>query len=156
MNPKVELLDRTKKKKIIQILEKNYGITELPWLLIKTSKEKIRAYSGALSWDELNELAKTINIELIGMPLCSIIEENSRINFDAVNLPIIKNQIKENFIEISEEELKSWIRGNNIERESNLSAPFILIKHNADFFGIASNRKTFLQNYIPKERRVRN
>lgn len=152
----VELLDNTKKKKIIQILNNNYGIEDLPYLLIKTSKEKIRAYSGGLSWDELNELAKTIHIELVGMPLCSIIEEDSRINFDALNLPIIKNQIKENFIEISEEELIKWIKGNNIDKESNLKAQFVIIKHNNDFFGIASNRKTFLQNYIPKERRVRN
>jgi NOL1/NOP2/fmu family ribosome biogenesis protein len=153
---KVELFDNTKKKKVIQILNNNYGITELPWLLIKTSKEKIRAYSGGLSWDELNELAKTIHIELVGMPLCSIIDENARINFDAINLPIIKNQIKENFIEITEEELKEWIKGNNIERESNLTAPFVLVRYKNDFFGVASNRRTFLQNYVPKERRIRN
>ena len=139
LNPKVEFLDKTKKKKIIEILEKDYGISELPYLLIKTGKEKIRAYSGSLSWPELNEFAKSVHVELIGSQLCTIENENSRINFDAINIPAIKHQISKNIVEINETQLNDWIRGKNLEISTELKSQFVLIKHQGDFFGVASN-----------------
>jgi NOL1/NOP2/fmu family ribosome biogenesis protein len=153
---KVELLDRTKKKKIIDLLEENYGIEKIPYLLIKTGKEKIRAYSGNLSWDELNKLGKTVNVELIGIRLCSVIDESIRINFDIENMPVIKEQMNKNIVEIDDEQITEWLKGKNLNISTDLKAQFVLIKNKGDFYGVGSNRKTFLQNYIPKERRVKN
>ena len=42
MNPKVEFLDRTKKKKLVEELNKIYGIEELNYLILKTVAEKLR------------------------------------------------------------------------------------------------------------------
>ncbi|MFA6022848.1 MAG: hypothetical protein WC781_02050 [Candidatus Pacearchaeota archaeon] len=151
---KVELFDRTKKQKIIDLLDENYGITKLPYLLIKTGKEKIRCFSGNLSWDELNNFGKIVHVELIGIRLCSVIDESIRINFDVENLPIIKEQMTKNIVEIDDEQIVEWLNGKSLEISSDLKAQFVLIRNKEDFFGVASNRKTFLQNYVPKERRI--
>ena len=79
---KVEILDRTKKKKIMEELDKRYGINKLDYLFIKTGKDKVRMFSGELSWDEINEIAKRINIEIIGVPLCTFVDDDLRLNFD--------------------------------------------------------------------------
>ena len=151
---KVEILDKTKKNKILYVLEENYGIEKLPHLFIK-SGDRIRIFSGSLSREELSQLGKTLYIDLIGTKLGSIAEDNFRLSFDIMNLPIIKSQITKNILEINNEELEKWLRGGNIEINPNTENKFIPLKNNEDFFGIARNHKSFLQNYIPKERRLK-
>jgi len=33
---------------------------------------------------------------------------------------------------------------------------FVVVKQGFDFLGIGKNKKTYIQNYVPKERRVSN
>ena len=155
MNPRVEIFDRTKKKKLVAQLNSAYGIEELNYLVLKTGSEKFRIYSGNLAIEELNMLAKTVNLQLVGTPLCTIKDNDIRLNFDTINLPEIKKQISINILEISDEELEKWIRGNNIEKPVEIDSKFMIIKNKEDFVGTAYNGKTFLKNYIPKERRVK-
>ena len=44
-------LTSSDKKKILEQLNNQFGITELPYLLIQFGQEKIRVYSGILSKD---------------------------------------------------------------------------------------------------------
>ncbi len=165
----IDLLDKTKKKKILNLVEEEYGISELPHLFIKSGKDKIRIFSGSLSKEELNTLAKTIHVDSIGIKLLTLEKFNSkeslRLSFDILNMPEISSQITKNFIEINQEQLKTWLKGDNIiltkkeiEELKELNSEFIIIKHKDDFFGIAKNQinQGFLKNYVPKERRLRN
>ena len=56
---KIEILNKAKKKKIIQNLEE-FGIKKIPELLVRTGRERIRAYSGSLSKDLLFSRASNI------------------------------------------------------------------------------------------------
>jgi NOL1/NOP2/fmu family ribosome biogenesis protein len=159
---KVEILDRTKKKKIMEKISKNYGIEEIDGLFIKTGKEKIRLFTGEIGWGELNEFAKSVHIEIVGLQLCTVIDAEVRLNFDAINLPEIKNEIvkeDKSVFEASEEEIKKWLNGDNLdfdeEAGKKLDGDFIVVKNQNDLFGVGKNRKTYVQNYVPKERRVR-
>ncbi|MEM3113417.1 MAG: hypothetical protein QXI33_03275 [Candidatus Pacearchaeota archaeon] len=151
---KTEILDKTKKKRILKILEKNYGISNLPHLFIR-SGEKIRIFSGSLSREELEMMAKTINVDLIGNKLGTLSEHDFRLNFDIMNLPIIKSQITKNIFELNDEQMKKYMQGNNLEITPMLGTKFISLKNGKDFIGIARNHKTYIQNYVPKERRIR-
>ncbi|MEA3329900.1 MAG: hypothetical protein U9Q06_04100 [Nanoarchaeota archaeon] len=152
MNP--TLLSNSKKKKILNQLEKSYGINELKYLVIETGKGKYRIYSGSLSREEINELGKNLNLEIIGERFAKIDLEKPRINFDALNLPEIKSQLKEKVIEISDKEVKNWMAGENLDKEISEEG-FVVIKNKGDILGSGQNRRTFIQNYVPKERRVR-
>ena len=51
----------SEKNRIIEELNEQFGITNIPYLLIESGKEKIRAFSGSLSKEEIikaGELAK--------------------------------------------------------------------------------------------------
>jgi len=155
-----ETLDKTKKKKIIEMFSE-FGIEKLPYLLIKTGSEKIRGYSGSLSVEEINKLKREINIEAIGMKLFTINGNEARINFDAVSMPEIKKQVKnkEKIIEINNEQLKAWFHGENIEinnEQMKAKDGFVILKHGEDFVGMGKKIKNLVLNYVPKERRVRN
>ncbi len=152
---KVELLDNTKKKKILEMLEREYGISKLNYLLLQTGKGKYRIYSGGLSRDELNMLAKTIHIEIIGAKMCKIEDDKIRMDFDIINIPEIKEQINKNLVEIEEKDVADWMKGDNLNIKTNSKSSYLIIKNNKDLLGTGQNANVLIKNYIPKERRVR-
>lgn len=152
---KISILDKTKKKKIIAMLEKEYGIEDLKHLFILSGNDKIRIYSGDLSREELNYLGKKLKLELIGSSLGKMENDSFRLSFDVANLPQIKEQIDKNIIEINEEQKEKWMVGDSLDMEIDNKSNFVVLKNNDDFLGVAKNRKTFIQNYVPKERRIK-
>ncbi len=155
MKPKITFLDKTKKRKLLKEFEKQYNITNLPYLIIQTGKDRYRIYSGSLSKEELNEMAKTTNIELIGTHLCKIQEGKIRLSFDILNTQEIKNQITKNIHEIKDDEVKKWMAGENLETEKEFATQYIIIKNQNNILGIGRKINNTIQNYTPKERRIR-
>jgi len=152
---KVELLDNTKKKKVLQMLEKEYGISDLNYLFLETGKGKYRIYSGGLARQELNMLAKTVHIEIIGAKVCKVEEDKIRLDFDIINLPEIKKQITKNIIEIADKDVHNWMKGDNLNINPNTDASYLIIKNNNDLLGTGQNAKILIKNYMPKERRIK-
>jgi len=151
----IELLTNAKKKKITELLNEEYGIEKLRHLFIQTGKGKIRIFSGSLSKEEINELAKNVHIDTIGARLCNIENDEIRLNFDILNIPELKSQINKNIIKITNEQVQKWLKGDNIEMVTDLGGKYIIVQNKGDFIGVARNNKTFIQNYVPKERRVK-
>lgn len=151
-----EILDNTKKKKLIAQLEEQYGISNLPYLIIRTGADKYRIYSGNLSKQEIIDLGKNTKLELIGIKLCKIDRENIRLNFDVLNLPEIKSQITNNILVIGDKQAEEFLKGNNIEMTTDLKG-YVIIKNKDDFLGVGkvSADGKVISNYIPKERRVK-
>jgi NOL1/NOP2/fmu family ribosome biogenesis protein len=154
---KVEILDKAKKKRILQKIEKEYGISEMKELLVQTGKEKLRIYSGSLSREELNELGKNLNVEILGMQFLKSDNERVRLNFDVLNLPNIKKQIKSYAIFfLPDEDVKHWMNGGNIANENfDFPGNYVLIENGGDFLGMGQISKDTIKNYIPKERRTK-
>ena len=114
---KLQILDKTKKKKIVGEL-KVFGISKIPYLILKTGKEKIRAYSGGFSSDELQMLGKVVPISEVGMYFAKeSINRNGkrdvRINLDAAQ--VLKEQIKSNVVKVSDEQEKNWFLGKDFD-----------------------------------------
>ncbi len=138
------------KRKIISELNAQFGIEELPYLLIETGKEKLRAFSGNLSKEEILSLAEIANIEIIGTYLLKK-ERSLRLSFDATHL--LKKQISKNILEINEEQAKEWMKGNNLQIKAEKGT--FAIKYKKDFLGCGKSNEEVLFNYVPKDRRIR-
>lgn len=153
---KIEILDNTKKKKLAAQLEQHYGISSLPYLVIRTGIDKYRIYTGNLSREELYEIAKNTHLELIGIKLCKIDRNDIRLNFDVLNLPEIKKRITKNIVVIDDKKADKFLKGENIEMPTNLKG-YVVIKNKDDFIGMgkASADGKVISNYIPKERRLK-
>lgn len=151
MNPNIKFLNSKEKKEFLTNLEEQYGITDLPYALIETGKQKIRGYSGSLNAKDIETISNCAPIEIIGLYLISKKDSQPRINFDA--LPILKNQITKRIIDIPKENLNSWLRGNDLEIEAPHG--FVLIRCGHDLVGVGLSNGTKINNYVPKERKIK-
>tara|TARA_Y100000310_G_C20685077_1_gene818458 strand:- start:1039 stop:1524 length:486 start_codon:yes stop_codon:yes gene_type:complete len=156
---KIQILDRTKKKKFILGLEE-FGLKKIHELLIRSGKEKIRAYSGNLSNNEIMDLWRILPIEGIGLYVGKdFLNRNGvrEIRLSLDGLHIWKNRIiQKNFVLNEKQELE-WFSGKNLElKEISKLKGFIAVKSSdgRDFIGIGKigNGGKILLNFLPKER----
>ena len=145
-----EFIHSTEKNKIIEALSSQFGITNLPYLLIRTGAEKIRAYSGSLSKDEIMQIDKLVNIEIIGEYLLKE-EGELRLSMDAIHL--LKSQITKNIVDVDDNQFYYWIRGQHIDLKSEPGIK--IVRYKGDFVGCGKSNSHRLFNFIPKERRLR-
>jgi len=160
-NNRLQFIFKSDKEKIIEKLE-YYGIKKLPFLLVRSGKEKIRAYSGSLSKEELIDLQEKIGVELIGMYLLHHYEgdENLRLSFDAISA--LKDQITKNILDINDSQAEEFLKGKDIilkeedkEKFKNETRGFKIIRHRSEFIGTGKLTSDIISNYMPKERRLR-
>jgi NOL1/NOP2/fmu family ribosome biogenesis protein len=147
----IRFIKSSEKRDILEELEDIYGIKELNYLLIETGKEKIRAYSGSLSKDEIMELSKLVNIEIIGMYLINKKDSLPRISFDASSL--LRNQIVKNVVIINKDQYEKWIRGYDLE--ISCSPGISILKFDNEVVGIGKSNNIKIFNYVPKERKIK-
>ena len=109
---KIEILNKAKKKKIIQNLEE-FGIKKIPELLVRTGRERIRAYSGSLSTEEIYDLWRILPIEGVGLYVAKdainkkIGKQETRISLDGLHT--WKDQITQKIITLTEEQEEELI-----------------------------------------------
>ncbi len=146
----IHFIKTPEKREIIKSLQEEFGITDLPYLLIESGKERIRAFSGSLSKEEILKIQDIANVELVGLYILKR-ENEFRLSFDATHL--FSPQIKTNIAELDEKQLHAWIRGNDIEL--NLPQNIYAIRSRGDFFGCGRSNGNTLFNYVPKDRRLK-
>ena len=159
---KIQILNNAKKKKIVAELA-DLGMKKIPELLVRTGKERIRAYSGDLSTEQIMEIWRMLPIEGVGLYAGKeTINRNGvrevRLSVDGMHA--WKDQLTERVFVLSEEQEAEWFRGKNIELDDDqgLGAGFVSVKAGEDFVGmgkIGVDGKT-LYGFLPKERRRRN
>lgn len=149
---KFETLNNKYKKQVLEKLNEQFGIEALPYLLIKQGKERIRAFSGSLSREELETLGENVNIETLGVYLCKEENDGLRLSHDAVQL--LRNQIKKSIIELNDEQALEWLKGWDLEINSEVRG-FVILKHKEYFIGCGKASNGRVANFVPKERRIK-
>ena len=148
---RINFIKSSKKKEILVKLEEQFGISDLPYLLIESGKEKIRGFSGHLSKEEINEISLILNIEIMGLYLLKQ-EQDLRLSLDATTL--LKEQITKNIIDISDAQLQEWLRGRDLDIKTPKGT--IIIKNKDDLIGCGKSNGEKIFNYLPKDRRLKN
>ena len=148
----MKTLSSSRKKKIIQQLEDQFGITSLPYLFLQFGKDKIRVYSGNLSKENLNNLDKNTRIENMGLYFARIQPDGIRLTIDGIQL--VKDQITKNIMEINDNQAKDWFKGNDLDIKAE--SAFKILKNNNEFIGCGKSTGDRITNFVPKERRIKN
>jgi NOL1/NOP2/fmu family ribosome biogenesis protein len=162
-----KIFDKSKKKNFLNNVEK-FGIEKISELLIKSGKERIRAYTGGLSKDELSQLIQILPVESIGLYVGKEIfnkktkKGETRLSLDGVNF--WNKQISERIITLDKEQEERWFKGEDIDVNENQvkdvgDKGFVLLKSSiyGDLIGtgkLSTDNTVF--NFLPKERRRRN
>jgi NOL1/NOP2/fmu family ribosome biogenesis protein len=157
---RIQILDKAKKKKFIEGLSE-FGLKKIPQLLIKSGKERVRAFSGSLSKEEIMEIWRITPIEGVGLYVGkdSIDKRNGRreVRLSLDGLHIWQDQISDNTLQLDKEQEIEWFKGNNVELDGKKENGFVAVKSadGKDFIGvgkIGDEGKT-LYGFLPKERR---
>ncbi len=148
----ISFIKSPEKKKIIERLNESLGITNLPYQLIRSGTEKIRAFSGSLSKEQIEMLSRVVNVEAVGTYFLKQ-EHDLRLSFDACHL--LQNQISKNIIEINDEQYHKWIRGFDLEFTTPIPHGIVVVSYKGDLLGCAKATENKVLNYVPKERRLR-
>lgn len=67
---------------------------------------------------------------------------------------LIGNKARKNIIELDDRQIEDWIRGMNIEVDSD-SNEFVVVKYKNDYYGSGKVKNKMLLNYVPKDRRIK-
>ncbi len=142
---KIKFVRKAEKKKIAEKLNK-YGISNLPYLLLKTRKNELRAFSGSLSKQEIKTLNSKINISRIGLYIAEQINNQIMLSFDSLSLLKPKKRI----IGINNKKAEKWLKGKDIKIDKD-SGYYIL--KNKDLVGCGKISDKKMSNTLPKVRR---
>ena len=147
----VKFLNSPEKKQIIEKLNENYGIDKLPHLFLQIGKEKIRAFSGSLTKEEISKIARYVNIEIIGIYLAKFEKDGIRLSHNAVTL--LADKITKNILEINDEQAHEWMRGNDLPIK--MENKYLVVRNKNLLLGCGKSTGERIINFIPKERRVK-
>jgi NOL1/NOP2/fmu family ribosome biogenesis protein len=159
---KIDPLNKSKKKKFLS--EMSYlGDLKTNALLIKTGKEKVRAYTGGLSTEEIWDFWRVFAVEGIGVYIGKEnVDKNGvkevRLSLDGLNF--FKDQIVSGVLVLDEGQEEEWFLGKDVEvggSQVESVEDFVAVKsgESGDFigFGKLNKDKTIVYGYLPKERR---
>jgi len=121
MTPKI--LNKIEKEEILKILNEQFGIEKINGMLLTNNYEKFFIYQGSFKEEEISKIEKAIPIEKIGIYFAKVEvnkENKKRIRLSIEGSQIMKNQITKNIFELNEEQVKDWLKGNEILLNDNL------------------------------------
>jgi NOL1/NOP2/fmu family ribosome biogenesis protein len=144
-------LTSSDKRRIIEKLNEQFGIQELPYLIIQFGKEKLRLYSGAFSKEELYNLDRNARVENIGLYFAKFEDDGIRLTIDGVQL--LKNQITKNILEIDDKNAENWMRGNDLDIREKRA--WVVLRHGDEFLGCGKSTGEKISNFVPNERRIK-
>jgi len=155
---KIDVLSKAKKKKFIEGLS-DLGMKKIPQMLVRSGKERIRAFSGDLDRKAIMDIWHLLPIEGVGLYVGKdMVNRNGvreiRMSLDGMH--VWKEQLTERIVELSEEQEEEWFLGKDIElSEGQGTEGFVSVKAGEDFVGtgkVGADGKT-LFSFLPKERR---
>ncbi|MFA5485293.1 MAG: hypothetical protein WC260_03540 [Candidatus Pacearchaeota archaeon] len=164
---RIEFLDKSKKKKILEHL--NYlGLEKIEGLFLKSGSERIRIYSGDLSKEDILIFYNLLPIESVGLYFAKEIldkrngQKEIRLSLDGSHL--LKEKIKNNIISLDSEQEKKWFFGEDIDLNDeqvefvkNFKERFVIVQSKSSFDFIGTGKLSVsgikIYNFLPKERR---
>ncbi len=93
-----------------------------------------------------------IRINNLGLYFGELRDSTLRLSIEGSQ--IIGKYTKKNVLELNDEQLNSWVKGEDININSELKG-FVLIKNKEDFYGTGKIIENKLLNFVPKSRRLR-
>jgi len=147
-----EFFDKKTHEKIAEELKENFGIERIPEKIMISGKEKMRAFTGNLTKEELRKLSEITFIESIGLYIMNWQNDEIRLTIDGATF--FKDQIKKGIFEMNDKQFEEWMHGKDLEIK-NEERGFRVMKYKKDFFGMGKLSAEKISNFVPKSRRIR-
>ncbi len=137
-------------KEFLKRIEQSYGKAPKSFEKLAFVKSKERIYLVTRDIEKI-EQAK-INIDSRGLYIAELKNEQVRLSIEGTQL--IGPTATKNVCEITTEQLKEWLKGNNINASGAYDG-FVILKHFKDYVGSGKYKEGTITNYVPKARRLK-
>jgi NOL1/NOP2/fmu family ribosome biogenesis protein len=136
-------------KEFFKLIEKQYG--KVPDILDKMAfiRGKENIYAITKDVDAVN--MKNLRINSLGLYIAEV--KNGQLRLSIEGAQLIGPTATKNVIELTEEQLKEWFKGNNLKIEG-IYEGFAILKHKKDYVGSGKYKEGFILNFVPKARRL--
>jgi NOL1/NOP2/fmu family ribosome biogenesis protein len=150
MRKQFNFLNTREVKKLITAIKEQFGIDNLSidYYFLKNKKGKINIISknlGKISTDSMN-------VNSIGMYLG---KDDNGIRLSIEGSQIIGSLATKNIIELDNDQVEKWVRGDDIEVKMQFNG-YVIVKNNGDYYGSGRYKDSKILNFVPKERRIKN
>jgi len=161
----LKFFDKREKEKLLNQLNEQFGINEIPWKIARLGKERIIVFSGDISEKEILELDRVARIEGIGLYFAKVDEKTQDLRLSIEGVQLVKEQITKNIFELDEKQAEQWMMGQEILLADIKTFPeggregikkgFFIMKFKNDFLGTGKISAEKISNFIPKSRRLK-
>lgn len=148
----LKILNKNEKQEIINKLKKQFGIQNIPGILLKIGAERLFLFQGSFNEKQIKKLEKTIFIERIGVYFGK--EQNNQIRLSIEGVHLLQEQITKNIFELNKEQTEKWLTGQELDIQTG-KRDFLIMKYKNDFIGCGKASEKKIGNYIPKSRRLK-
>jgi len=149
----IKILWGAEREKVIETLNKQFGIEKVEGQLIKRGKERIFLFTGDMEPKQIHGISKFNFLERVGVYFAKE-NEFGELRLSIEGSQAVKNQATKNVLELTEDEMNTWMCGHELIKESGLTGP-VLMKYGNDMLGTGKASKEKITNFIPKSRRLK-
>ena len=145
---KLKILNKKEIKRLLEMLDKHWGFKgEMEYAFLQSEKYKIYIANKEIFNLDLSK----VKINSYGLYFAEV---RNGIRLSIEGSQIVGPKATKNVIELNDEELKEWMSGADLDKETD-SNDFVILKHGDDFLGTGkSTKEGKILNYVPKTRRI--
>ena len=149
----LKILNESEKREIERELEEQFGIKNIPGLILRRGEERLFLFSGSFDKKEIKNLEKIVPVERIGVYFAKHMDGKVKLSIEGTHA--LKNQIKKNIFELEENQIENWMKGQELLVKTGKRG-FLVMKYKNDFLGTGKASEEKIGNFIPKSRRLKN
>jgi NOL1/NOP2/fmu family ribosome biogenesis protein len=143
------VLNSREKKEINERIFAQWGCEldkSLVWLL--SNRDKLYVAHPCIG----NIDFKLIRVDKAGLYVATVDAKGVRLSIEGSQ--ILGQHAKKNVVDITDEELDAWFRGEDIERPVKGSSGPVILRRGTDFVGCGKVTEKGILNFVPKARRI--
>ena len=144
----LKILNKKEIKNILELIKTHFGCDiELDYAFLMNQKNRV-----FIANKELFDIdTKKIRINSIGLYFGELSNNELRLTIEGSQL--IGPKSTKNVVELSDSEMRTWLKGEDIEKDIDEKG-FIILKHGDDYLGSGKVKENKILNYVPKTRRL--
>jgi|TARA_Y100000034_G_C6842595_1_gene381341 NOL1/NOP2/fmu family ribosome biogenesis protein len=148
----LKIFSQKEKTKLVEQLNKQFGIKNVEGIFSMRGRERLFLLQGSFRIKQVKELESTIPVERVGIYFGKFMDNKIRLSIEGVHL--LKDQIKKNVFELNDEQLKLWMKGNELNIKTGKN-DLLIMKYKDNLLGCGKASAEKITNFIPKNRRLR-
>lgn len=143
------ILNAKEKKAINEMFANQWGfVKKLDYVYILSRKNKL--YFITRDLERLD--TKNLRVNSLGVYIGEVLYDKE-LRLSVEGSQIIGAHATKNVVEITKDQMRSWLKGNDLDASLDSNA-FVIIKHGDDFLGCGKAKDGRVLNFVPKTRRI--